>query len=261
MADLVLSANSSPANATWTASGTTPYIDATDASYVTTSTKNVVTEIFTFEESADLGTITSVIFSIRANSDDGKGDITIEYSPDNGSNFPASDSHINFTAAYETRNSVELITTFDTWAKINLAAARFIGTASSTYQVDHVYITVVYTAAALAVDAEDVTSQSTISEPTIVDFTFVNADDVTSQSTISEPSIDGVRLVDAEDVTSQPTIGVPTINIVGAVEFVTDADFEFVDDEDFIFMPATVGGVAPTSVIYGPLMGPLGGPI
>ena len=61
MADLVLSANSSPANATWTASGTTPYIDATDASYVTTSTKNVVTEIFTFEESADLGTITSEI--------------------------------------------------------------------------------------------------------------------------------------------------------------------------------------------------------
>ena len=34
MATVVLDANSSPANATWPGSGTTPYIDATDASYV-----------------------------------------------------------------------------------------------------------------------------------------------------------------------------------------------------------------------------------
>ena len=80
MADLVLNANSSPVIADWTGSGTTPYIDATDASYVANSTKNVNSAEFSFEESADLGTMTSVIFSVRALSTDGKGDLKVDES-------------------------------------------------------------------------------------------------------------------------------------------------------------------------------------
>jgi len=85
LGEVVLNANSSPVITDWTGSGASPYIDATDASYVANSTKNVNSAEFTFEESADLGTITSVIFSVRALSLDGKGDLKIDESPDNGS--------------------------------------------------------------------------------------------------------------------------------------------------------------------------------
>ena len=79
------------------------------------------------------------------------------------------------------------------------------------------------------------------SSVTIAGLPLVDADDLTSQPTISEPTINGVRLVGADGLTSQSTIGVPEINIIGAVEFVTDTDFEFVDDTDFIFFPEAAG--------------------
>lgn len=145
MADLVLNVNSWTDTANWVGSGTTPYIDAQDSSYVACSTKSAVSNAFTFEESSDLGTITSVIFSVRALSDDAKGDITLEYSNDNASSWYSFDNLLNFGTSYGTQSGSDQVGSFGTWTLINLAACRMTCTAASALQVDHVYMTVVYT--------------------------------------------------------------------------------------------------------------------
>ena len=144
MATVVLNVNTWTDTAAWVGSGTTPYIDATDGSYVACNTKGAVSNEVTFQESSDLGTITSVVFSIRALSDDGKGDIKLDESPDDGSTWPNTTNLLNFGTSYQTQSGSNIVATFNTWAKINLTRARIDCSVSSALQVDHVYMTVIY---------------------------------------------------------------------------------------------------------------------
>lgn len=130
----------------WAGSGITPYVNAEDANYISCATKKGVTGWLKFEDTSASGTITAVTLSIRAKSADGTGDITADISNNNGSSSSGTSTFSNWATSYETKSN-NVLTFYDTWAKINAAAVR-LNKENSTIlvTVDHIYLTVTYTA-------------------------------------------------------------------------------------------------------------------
>ena len=168
----------------WTGSGTSPYINATDANYIYSTTKKGVSGALKFENTAVTGTINSVIIYCRAKSAVGGGDISpFEFSVDNGSSWAGSVNLINLNTTYETRNTGEQVTIYDTWDKINAAAVRLNkDNSTERVDVDHIYMVVDYSTAGLSIPNPFDTV--TIEENT--EFTFESIADVYDEVTIEE---------------------------------------------------------------------------
>src|SRR3972149_11387784 len=137
MAQALLYVNSYTAGA-WTVTGVSPYLDTQNqpTSYTYSTSRNVDSGVFGFEDSADLGTITSVTLYIYAVGVASTNFTTFVNSTDTGLGPPASWGWVN----------VDVSSILTTWTAVNAATCYFDRpNTTNSASVDCAYLLVEYT--------------------------------------------------------------------------------------------------------------------
>ena len=122
----------------WTTTGSSPYLDDTDGSYINTKTASQTEGDFSFSDLSSTGTITSVTIYIETYANDAPNNDGFYVWIHDGSSWTNEGTIQPSTTGWGTYETLSLTTKLDTDAKVNAAQVYF--TLVKIGGADHVYI-------------------------------------------------------------------------------------------------------------------------